>query len=190
MPSEGDYKDCGNYRLAHWQRAGGYDGNTLHYGNWNAETNLGAYGNYAQIVWSNYAYRNVPLGQWGAWHVADELSGKVRVPRTKPLVTPQTAGPMFKTTRVLAGRALVVDSFSKGAAYDALGHQANQAPYNTLAGSQMLVGMGMFGHRDGYNVLYGDWHAAWYGDPQQKILWHTQGVANAAAQNGYCNTLV
>ena len=26
-------------------------------------------------------------------------------------------------------------------------------------------------HKDGYNVLYGDGHAAWYGDPQRRIIW-------------------
>lgn len=32
-------------------------------------------------------------------------------------------------------------------------------------------GDGMFAHRDGYNVLFGDSHAAWYGDPQQRLIW-------------------
>ena len=26
-------------------------------------------------------------------------------------------------------------------------------------------------HKDGYNVLYGDWSAKWYGDPQQRLIW-------------------
>ena len=32
-------------------------------------------------------------------------------------------------------------------------------------------GAGIYGHREGYNTLYGDGHAAWYGDPQQRIIW-------------------
>jgi hypothetical protein len=32
--------------------------------------------------------------------------------------------------------------------------------------------MGQYAHRDGYNVLYGDWSARWYGDPQQRIMWY------------------
>ncbi len=32
-------------------------------------------------------------------------------------------------------------------------------------------GYGQFAHREGYNVLYGDWSAKWYGDPQGRILW-------------------
>lgn len=33
------------------------------------------------------------------------------------------------------------------------------------------MGQGYFAHRDGYNVLYGDWSASWYGDPQERIMW-------------------
>jgi len=32
-------------------------------------------------------------------------------------------------------------------------------------------GHGVFAHRDGYNVIYGDGHAAWVGDPQQRFAW-------------------
>jgi len=35
------------------------------------------------------------------------------------------------------------------------------------------MGYGAYAHRDGYNVLYGDWSAKWYGDPQQRIMWWT-----------------
>ena len=28
-----------------------------------------------------------------------------------------------------------------------------------------------YAHRDGYNVLFGDWSAKWYGDPQSRIMW-------------------
>ena len=31
--------------------------------------------------------------------------------------------------------------------------------------------MGQYAHRDGYNVLYGDWSAKWYGDPQRRLMW-------------------
>ncbi len=33
------------------------------------------------------------------------------------------------------------------------------------------VGDGARTHRDGYNVLYGDSHIEWYGDPQGRIAW-------------------
>ena len=187
MPSEGNYKDCGHYRLAHWRRAGGYDAATLHYGDWRAESGLGAYGNYGQIVWSHYAYRDVPLGQWGAWHVADEIRGAIQVPRTRPRVIPTTHGPLFRSLRILAGRAIACDTFSKGVDFDALGNPVDAA--TTLDATRGLVGMGMLAHRDGYNVLYGDGHTAWLGDPQQKIIWHTQGLNYGPAPNGFCNLL-
>jgi hypothetical protein len=44
-----------------------------------------------------------------------------------------------------------------------------------ISNSRKIVGAGFLGHRDGYNVLYGDWSARWYGDPQQAIIWHIQG---------------
>ena len=37
-------------------------------------------------------------------------------------------------------------------------------------------GYGIYAHRDGYNVLYGDWHAQWYGDPQQRIIYWPQNT--------------
>jgi prepilin-type processing-associated H-X9-DG protein len=32
-------------------------------------------------------------------------------------------------------------------------------------------GDGAYGHRDGYNVLYGDGSVRWHGDPQQRLIW-------------------
>ena len=32
-------------------------------------------------------------------------------------------------------------------------------------------GSGFYGHREGYNVLYGDIHVSWYGDPRGKFAW-------------------
>ena len=34
-------------------------------------------------------------------------------------------------------------------------------------------------HRDGYNVLYGDAHATWYGDAQQLLIWRDQGTGSS-----------
>ena len=63
-------------------------------------------------------------------------------------------GPVFKTQKDLAGRAIVADSFLK-----------SEALKTTQPGD------GFWGHKDGYNVLYGDWSAKWYGDPQQTFIW-------------------
>jgi hypothetical protein len=64
--------------------------------------------------------------------------------------------PPFKTQKQLAGRALVTDSFSSRTDYDQ---------------PRVFPGMAQYAHRDGYNVLYGDWSARWYGDPNQQIMW-------------------
>ena len=55
----------------------------------------------------------------------------------------------------LGGRALIADSFSR-----ALNQKCELQPGN-----------GHYGHREGYNVLYGDWHAKWYGDPNAQIMY-------------------
>ncbi len=34
------------------------------------------------------------------------------------------------------------------------------------------AGFGITGHRTGYNVLYGDGSARFYGDPGETIVWH------------------
>ena len=34
-----------------------------------------------------------------------------------------------------------------------------------------LAGMGANVHKDGYNVLYGDYSVSWYGDPEQRIIY-------------------
>ena len=39
------------------------------------------------------------------------------------------------------------------------------------AGMMRIRGKGWYAHREGYNVLYGDWSARWYGDPRQELLW-------------------
>jgi hypothetical protein len=185
MGAEGkDVQDCGRYRLAHWQQAGGFDANTLHYGDWRQGT--GYYGDYCRVVWSHYAYRDVPLGQFNPYHIWQEPN----VPWTKPAVRVTTGGPIFKTGKQLNGRALISDSFSKGSRWDALGTDTAPIYYTAIANSRKIVGMGMVAHRDGYNVLYGDWSVKWFGDPQQNIIWHTQGTLGYTfCSAGYENTL-
>jgi len=83
-------------------------------------------------------------------------------PQTKP-ATPAAGsyyGNMivnpFKTQKILSNRALSMDTFSRVA---------------NSQSSPAEPGVGYYGHRDGYNVLYGDYHVRWYGDPQQQIIW-------------------
>ena len=70
-----------------------------------------------------------------------------------------------KSSKLLGDRALMADRWGK---------PEYQTPY---------PGDGILGHRDGYNVLYGDGHAAWYGDPQQRLMWRapTAGLVPAGS---------
>ena len=92
-----------------------------------------------------------PLRMWGEYF--------------KPAHLFDLSGPIFKTQKQLAGRALVSDSFSRAEVYggDAMS-DVIEVPGN--------VGFAYYAHKDGYNVLYGDWSAKWYGDPQQRIMYY------------------
>jgi len=81
---------------------------------------------------------------------------KVYLNYTKPNVHISVGGAVFKTQKLLGGRALVCDSFSRlPMAEDGI----------------LLPGVGWYAHREGYNVLYGDWSAKRYGDSAQRIGW-------------------
>jgi prepilin-type N-terminal cleavage/methylation domain-containing protein/prepilin-type processing-associated H-X9-DG protein len=177
-----DPRGQGAVRLGDWKTAGGFDADTLHYGNWTLglHANQSSYRNKrCMTVLSSYNYRNVPLGVHFGTYDAPwtlDMNDTFAIPGTKGQVKARINQPIFPTNRALASRAICSDTFSKGQEYDAIGK-----PIETLydgepiAESVNIVGMGIKAHQDGYNVLYGDGHAAWYGDPQQKIIYHTQG---------------
>jgi prepilin-type processing-associated H-X9-DG protein len=189
---KGQHNNTG-YRLGHWQLAGGFDADTLHYGNWWGPVGyLGASNQYERIIWSHYNYRNVPLESHSGYCVYNEIERIVNVPYTKPYVTVSMCGPAFRTTKILGNRSLVCDTFSKGALGTTTGWDGLdrlKPPQSTLAGTASYPGMAISGHRDGYNVLYGDWHAKWYGDPQQRIMWHRESGYYTYVCNGWTNTL-
>jgi len=145
--------------IGDWQAAGGYDANTLWYGNWNAsatgwsnnewEGNT-TYWNY--VVESNYNYRDVPFGcyQIGAsWHIynmrgngagtgSSDMAG-TRIWGMKPAVFPSPGQPIFRTTKELGNRAIVCDSFSKVGFTDGLG---NLMPNSGAAGTYFTYAYG------------------------------------------------
>jgi len=163
-----------------WLWAGGFDSKTLLSGRWTRDTttNYSMYRYLARdmVILSNYHYRNVPVSATREWHAWEEDAGRIQLPGTKPRINVNFLAPMFKTTKILGGHAIVADTFSKGTMYDALEVNVNGL-YNgqTVEASANIVGMGWKGHRDGYNVLYGDWSAKWFGDPAQNIIFHYQG---------------
>ena len=68
---------------------------------------------------------------------------------------------MFRTPKLLGARALISDTFEKS---------------RTSGGMIPDYGAALWAHKDGYNVVYGDYHTAWYGDPQHKITSWPIGV--------------
>ena len=139
---------------------GPFTGQTLTHGDY-SQINLPGYGYYyagghIKTVQCNYAYRNVPIYNYDS----DQRDVKKKGPYTSPTVMIQPGVPWFRTTRILGARALASDSFAK-----ASGVSTSAPPW---------PGDGMDVHREGYNVLYGDYHCAWYGDPQQRYIWWGQ----------------
>jgi hypothetical protein len=141
--------------------AGGMDALSIMRGNYNWLSALGGYQSSApctNAVLSHYAYRDVPFDVCPAYAEAYPASDScTRIDYVSPALTftvRDWTGPLFRTQKILAGRALVADAFGK-----------NRSEWTTQPGP------GYFAHRDGYNVLYGDWSAKWWGDPQQRFIW-------------------
>jgi len=128
-----------------WKRVGGTDAHSLLYG---YDTSSGKQQTHIN---SSYNYRNAAMDLFGDAPAAVEF--------TKPPVTAEPNCPPFKTQRLLGARAVCCDSFDR--------------PF--LHGSEeenFFPGRGEQAHRTGYNVLYGDGHAKWYGDSAKKIIWY------------------
>jgi prepilin-type N-terminal cleavage/methylation domain-containing protein/prepilin-type processing-associated H-X9-DG protein len=181
MPSDID-NDRGAFRSGHWKNAGGMGADTMLYGDWSGrpvptEYVYGSSSNWrnTQAIFSHYAYRNVPMHHMNTWHHYEDGGDAYVLAGVKPRLTVAVATPYFKTTRSLAGRAIASDTFSKGGDFDASGQDVSGLQGKPIADSMNIVGMGVKGHVEGYNVLYGDGHAQWFGDPTQHIIWHTQG---------------
>ena len=139
------------------------------------------------VLGCSYAYRNQPyvqgrgahFNQTGTWamgplYTCRSVAGKLAThfpdmgnpPPYPKYVAYENTCPERKTARVLGDRAVVTDRFGKGALTDA-------------AGRGKYPGDGFYGHRDGYNVLYGDGSARWQGDPQQRIIWTPMPIDDA-----------
>ena len=157
--------------LAALRRAGGFEARSIMYGDWSWLGVWEASYTGMRAVLGDYNYRNTPAvlaadsGKWGItghwsepWS-ADKLDGNILVRGTRPFVRTSVGTPIFKTQKMLAGRAIVADSFSRAT----LG--------KAVMRDDIPPGDGLHAHRDGYNVLYGDWHATWHGDPQQRFIW-------------------
>lgn len=131
---------------------GDYSGVSLLQGDYSGETVNWASVTDAVGFQSNYNYRGVPISKCNSASTASS----VVFTSVKPNLTGFVGCPQFKTQKLLGDRSLVSDSFSR-------------KDVNTT--DEKPAGMGTYAHRDGYNVLYGDWSAKWLGDPQQKVMY-------------------
>ena len=165
------------HSLPDLKRAGGYDAKSIMFGDWSW---LGQYverGFKGKAVVGDYAYRNMPV-YTGARNNSPGRY-KVILRNTSPYVVAEVACPPFKTQKLLGGRAIVADSFARGFNNERYSDDNPDVP----------PGDGYYAHRDGYNVLYGDWHAKWYGDPNGRFMWigsPLYGVAGYAGYGDYC----
>jgi prepilin-type N-terminal cleavage/methylation domain-containing protein len=189
--------------VADWAAAGGFDGNTLAYGNWNSTATgwtPNTYGGtYQYAVQCSYNYRDIPMESWAvgqSWHVYNMRGNQgdpagTRLWGTKPNIYVADGQPDFRTTKELGNRAICADSFTKGAFTDGLGNllpSSNASggfsyalgANNTCRNGCMYSGKGMAAHRVAYNVLYGDSHVANYGDAEQDICWMNCGIDGVA----------
>ena len=165
--------EWGAWRLAHWKTAGGLGAGTMTHGDW---SHLAMTNRFKVAIQSHYAYRNVPLGSWSGWHVYQDGTRAVAVPGTKPRIHARVGQPLLRTYRELSGRALVSDAFSKGGTrFDGLRKEVGSLHGTAIENSRTIAGVGIRGHRTGYNTLYGDGHVAWWGDPQEHVVWRLQG---------------
>ncbi len=178
---------AGGWNLSHWQAAGGYDKDAMIWGRgWSTNRAI------SNDTWptvgticSQYSYRSVPVIQDGPWcsYFEDKDEG-LTLAFTRPAAWVHYGAPYFRTDKELAGRAVVSDTFNKTSIYrqaDAtMWRDALNQPYplpSSETDTLRRPGMGITAHRVGYNVLYGDGHVSYYGDPNEAIVWHAQGAS-------------
>ena len=158
------------HRVSQMKRAGGFTGKNMTHGAWKPGQALQRAQSVARIsgtwtsldylvVQGNYDYRNVPacVALYDSASFTSMLVGGARIAGVRPGRDLYPGEPFFKTQKQQGGRAVVSDSFSSP--------RANAAP-------MAEPGVGRYAHMEGYNVLYGDASASWYGDPQQTIIWY------------------
>ena len=122
-----------------------------------------------------YSYRAAP-----AVNYSNNFDTPYTVPFTRPSVQAILGSPDFRTSKMLAGRALASDIFDKVS-------RTGQYP------ARMDGGAGKFHHVDGYSVLYADGNVGWFNDNEQKIIcWPSQGwgaVIGSTHEMGHQMTL-
>jgi len=172
------------------KKLGGVNGKALTHGDYTSFSNIMGYGGMGVGLECDYEYRPLPdqeiRSSYGA--PGSNYASWQTVYGIKPTLYSKSGDAPFKTQRIVGPRALVIDAFSN---------------FTTDNGSAYPrdVGYGTWAHTAGYNILAGDGHAVWMGDPQQKqMYWHRYewappgmndgtygGSASAAAWTGWKN---
>lgn len=169
--------------------AGGLEARILTHGDWSnvgmvvreaITLNVGGVPyNHTRRLLSTYSYRGTAAYTFSHRLTAADLANfsEIRanptVPYTSPRIRHDNYGPMFKTRKLLGERALVADTFDRA--------------YEYVSDPTTEPGLAYQHHRDGYNVLYGGLNAKWYGDPQQRIMWHA--LPNGAVAGSWATAL-
>ncbi|HRU06176.1 MAG TPA: type II secretion system protein [Candidatus Brocadiia bacterium] len=169
--------------LSKLRTAGGYSAKVMTHGAWdpfdyNKDMALAVWqltnwrGRAAQ---GGYNYRNVPCIIRTTFNDANNDSGEEEYDLwyTKPRVKVRAGRPLFKTQRILGGRTIVSDTFSR---FD-------------WSGSPLEGGCGRYAHIEGYHALYGDGAARWIGDPQQRVMWGFARSADASTTKAMAENL-
>jgi len=166
-PSISDYYMVAKARQL--QGLGGTDGRAMTHGNYSAAMGSGARSPFADwavaAMQSTYNYHLTPaLGQYPATYATSygPTSSSRWVWGVRPRLVGDLGCPVMKTVKQLGQRPYVTDSFSLTRSAD------------TAALDQRWTvsrGKGLWGHKEGYHALYGDGHAAWVADPQQRLIW-------------------
>ena len=119
---------------------------------------------------STYSYRNfnfVEPEENQKPATPTQKATQIPVHWTRPFVYTTTGACPFKTEKILGQRAIAADTFYRTCRDGRVAGVTNP--------SQIRAGFGQYHHREGYNVLYGDGHSGWFGDPEQTILWWVHG---------------
>ena len=180
----------GDYRKVPWQsphlgyvesgwHGWGVGGSLSHTTNIGGVTNTGDYYD-GKAIGCSYAYRCQPMyvQYYGSaasqspydrtYYEEGTYNNKGEAGLPYPRVTFVKASerspvPIHKTSKTLQGRALIADRWGGRPRTDKTWEQ-------TYFGSSNPAD-GLYAHRDGYNVLYGDYHASWFGDPTERFIW-------------------
>jgi prepilin-type N-terminal cleavage/methylation domain-containing protein len=143
--------------LTRFKKLGAIDPYSMLHGDYaGAQSGSWIAGNAIARIDCNYNYRGIPLAG-SLFH--NYLTTDMALPGTMPVRDVTLGCAPFKTMKQLGSRALVSDSFSQAKNFT-----------GTMTDPDYM-GKGQWAHRDGYNVLYGDYHTSWYGDPQQRLTY-------------------